>query len=261
MIDDPWFYAAAIPAVLITGISKGAFGIGLGIMAVPLLALTVPVPVAAGVMLPILCLMDIFAVWAYRRSWHRGLIVLLVPAAIVGMGIGTLTFRHLDEYVIRLMLGTIALSFTLHHWLGGRRFGGQRAGGPAALKPPSKAVGVLAGTVSGFTSFVAHAGGAPLSFYLLPQRLDKSVYAGTATVFFALVNYIKLVPYAWLGQLSPANLTTALLLFPLAPLSIWLGVRLHALLPPALFYRAAYLLVFLAGLKLVWDGASALGSG
>lgn len=257
MIDDPWFYAAAVPAVLITGTSKGAFGSGLGIMAVPLIALTVPVPVAAAVMLPILCLMDAFGVWAYRRAWHRGLILVLVPAATVGMLIGTLTFRHLDEHMIRLMLGLIALSFTLHHWLGRKRATVGAAGQVAASRP-SKTVGVLAGTVSGFTSFVAHAGGAPLSFYLLPQRLDKTLYAGTATVYFALVNYIKIAPYAWLGQLTQTNLTTALVLFPLAPLSIWLGVRLHSRLSPTVFYRVAYLLVFLSGLKLTWDGGWAV---
>ena len=87
--------------------------------------------------------------------------------------------------------------------------------------------GVFWGGASGFTSTLAHAGGPPFAVYMLPQRLDKTLLAGTSVVFFLVVNYVKLVPYAFLGQLNPGNLAAALIFAPLAPLGIWLGVWLH----------------------------------
>ena len=116
MIDDPVFYLAAVPAVLLYGIAKGGFAGGFGIVAVPLMALAVPVPQAAAIMLPILLVMDLAAVWAYRRSFDRGLIRLLLPASLVGMGIGTAAFRTLTPDAIRLALGVIAVAFVLYRW-------------------------------------------------------------------------------------------------------------------------------------------------
>ncbi|MDH3594334.1 MAG: sulfite exporter TauE/SafE family protein [Rhodospirillales bacterium] len=244
-ITDPWFYLAAVPAVLLAGISKGGFGGGLGVMAVPLMALFVSPVQAAAIMLPILCLMDIFGLRAYRNTWDRRNIAIMVPGALVGILIGTLTFRYLNDGMIRLLIGTIAIGFTLHHFA--RR---------VSLRParPSRLVGGLASALAGFTSFVAHAGGPPVQFFLLPQRMDKTLYVGTTVVFFFVINYVKLVPYGWLGQFSPDNLLTALILAPLAPLGIWLGVRLHGPVGHELFYRLCYGMLLVTGVKLLWDG-------
>jgi uncharacterized membrane protein YfcA len=248
-IAEPWFYLAAVPAVLLAGISKGGFGGGLGVLAVPLMALIVSPVQAAAIMLPILCLMDIFGLRAYRTTWSRRNIRVMVPGALLGIAVGTLTFRYLDDDLIRLLIGTLAIGFTLHHFLV-RNAGG----GPAR---PSRLVGGAASALAGFTSFVAHAGGPPVQAYLLPQRLDKTLYVGTTVVFFFVVNYVKLLPYGWLGQLSTDNLSTALVLAPLAPLGIRLGVRLHGTVGQAAFYRLCYGMLFVTGVKLLWDGLSA----
>ncbi|NNG03927.1 MAG: sulfite exporter TauE/SafE family protein, partial [Inquilinus sp.] len=117
LIDDPWFYAAALPAVLIAGISKGGFGGGVGLVAVPLMALTVAPPQAAAIMLPILCFMDVFGVWAYRRRWDWRILRIVVPAALIGIAAGAASFRYLNADAIRLMLGLIAVGFTVRYWL------------------------------------------------------------------------------------------------------------------------------------------------
>ncbi len=250
IITDPLFYAVAVPALLVTGISKGGFGAGLGIVAVPAMALVVPPLTAAGIMLPILCLMDIFGLWAYRRTWDRENMRIMAPAAIAGIALGTALAGLLTADHVRLVIGVIAVSFTLDHWLGRRAMG--------APKPRSRLKGWLWAAMSGFTSFIGHAGGPPISVYLLPQRLDKTVLVGTTVVFFALLNYVKLLPYGWLGLLDTTNLATAGLLSPVAPAGIWLGVWLHHRVSPANFYRLCYLFVFLVGLKLVYDGAMGL---
>lgn len=250
MIDDPLFYALAIPALFLTGISKGGFGSGLGIVAVPMMSLAIPVTQAAAVMLPILCLMDVFGVLGYRRSWDRANMRIMAPGAVLGIGLGALTFGALDEGWVRLLIGLIAVVFTAQRLLG--LF-------PKDVDPgPNVAKGVFWSAMSGFTSFVAHAGGPPLSVYLLPQRLDKTVFAGTTVLFFAFVNYVKLAPYAWLGQFTSDNLATALVLAPIAPVGIWAGMWLHSRIDATLFFRVCYVLLFFTGVKLVYDGVAAV---
>ena len=193
---------------------------------------------------------DLVGVAAYRRIWHRRNVAIMVPAACLGILIGYLTFEYLTEDVVRLIVGVIALSYTLYRWILVPLLG--RGDAPPAR--PSLARGTVWGTLLGFTSFVAHAGSPPAQIYLLPQRLDKTVYQGTMVVAFMAVNYVKLIPYALLGQFSAANMTTALVLLPLAPLGVGLGIWLHKRVPETLFYRIAYLVLFATGVKLIWDG-------
>ena len=251
MITDAFFYLVAVPAVLIAGVSKGGFGGGLGILATPLMAMAVGPTDAAAIMLPILCLMDLFGVWAYRGKWDRVNMRILIVASFAGIAIGTVSFRYLDANAIRLLLGVIAVGFALSYWL-------RRSSEPPPACGPSLGRGGFWGCLSGFTSFVAHAGGPPLNVYLLPQRLDKTVYHATTVIFFTWVNYVKLVPYAWLGQFNGTNVATAIVLMPLAPLGIWLGVYLHRVVAPSLFYSLCYIFVFGTGVKLLYDGIRAL---
>jgi uncharacterized membrane protein YfcA len=243
-IDNPWFYVAALPAVLIVGISKSGFGGGLGMISVPLLSIAVSPATGAAIMLPILCVMDVMSWWAYRRKWDRRNLVLLVPASLVGIAVGTLTFHYMSDDALRLIVGAIATLFTIAHWIGRR----------PKLSEPGVALGAVCGALSGFTSFIANAGGPILQVFMLPQRLDKSLFVGTTVIYFFIINYVKLVPFAYLGLLSAENLMTSLVLLPLAPIGVWLGLRLHDMVSQGLFYRLMYLLTFAAGAKLIWDG-------
>ena len=214
------------------------------------MALRVPVPQAAAVMLPILCLMDLVGLWGYRGRWSRANMRIILPPALVGIALGALAFGLLAEAWIRLVVGLVAVGFTLQHWLGFPS--GEAPAEPRRLK------GSLWAGVSGFTSFLAHAGGPPLQIYLLPQRMHKTAYVATTVLFFAVVNYVKLVPYAWLGQFDAGNLLTSLVLSPLAPLGMALGMWLHGRVDSELFYRLCYLALLAAGGKLLIDAAAAL---
>lgn len=249
MITDPWFYAAAIPAILLMGISKGGFGSGAGLFATPLMALTVPIPQAAAILLPILMVMDVAGLWAYRGRFSRENMRLIVVGGVLGVALGTLTFRYFSDAWIRVILGALAVGFVLQRYL-------IHAGARPA--PRSTPKGLFWSAFAGLTSTIAHAGGPPLSIYLLPQRLDKSVMVGTTVIFFAVINFVKLGPYAWLGLFDARNLSTSLVLAPLAPVGIWIGVALVRRLSEELFYRICYALLLVVGLKLLWDGAVAL---
>ena len=254
ILADPIVYAIAIPAVMISGISKGGFGGGLGILTVPLLALVVPPAQAAAIMLPILCAIDIVSLWAYWGQGHRRSLVLLLIAAMIGMVIGAFTFRYLTADALRIILGVTAIAFTLRwYW---QAFAAKRSGIAVAAAEPNVAKGTFWGMLSGYTSFVAHAGGPPLSVYLLPLRLDRTVFQATTVVFFAVVNYVKILPYALLDMFPAVNLTTSLVLTPAAILGTLLGVWLHKRVNDRWFYRFCYAFVFVTGVKLLFDGVS-----
>jgi len=239
-----------VPAVLMVGLSKSGFGGGIALVGVPLLALAVSPIKAAAILLPVLVAMDIIGLIAYRRRFDLRAISVLLPAAVVGIVIGWLTASVVSEGMVRLIVGLIALTFTFDHWFG-------KSAGNAA-REPSRVAGSFWGTVAGFTSFVSHAGSAPLQMYLLPMRFDPVLYAGTSVVFFAAVNALKIIPYSVLGLFSTENLATSAILIPIAALAMLTGIWLVRNVSTGLFYRITYILVFVVALKLIWDGASSL---
>ena len=247
IITDPVFYLVAIPAVILTGISKGGFGSAFGGISVPLMALAISPMQAASILLPVLCFMDLVGFRVYYGKWDRANLAIMVPGALVGIGIGALTFGAIQEAHIRIVIGAIAVLFTLNQWL---KLAGKQA--PAAR---SVLKGGFWSGVSGLTSFLAHAGGPPVQVYMLPQRLDKTTYVATINLFFMIVNLVKLVPYAMLGQFSAANLNTSLLLAPLVPVGVWMGLWLQKAASPVWFYRIARMALLLTGLQLIYQGA------
>lgn len=245
MITDWAFYAVAVPAVLILGISKSGFGVGFGALAVPLMALAVPVPQAAAILLPVLAVADVLGLASLLKERDRALVRLLLPAGLLGTALGTLGFGLLSSQAVAGVVGAISLVF-----LALRMVFPPRADAP----PPPRWLGRVLATVSGFTSFVAHAGGPPLAFFLLPLKLPPLVFAASTSVFFAAINLSKWLPYAWLGLIDTRNMLTSLVLLPLTPLGVWIGVRFVRRVSPALFYRLFNLGLLLTGTKLLWDG-------
>jgi uncharacterized membrane protein YfcA len=170
---------------------------------------------------------------------------LLLPAGLLGIVIGTLLFGVLSAKTLAALVRAITLSFLVI-----RKVWPPKA---EATKPP-RALGFFLATVSGFTSFVAHAGGPPIGFYMLPLKLSPLRFTATMAVFFAAVNASKWLPYAALGLIDWTNMATAAVLAPIAPVGVWAGVRLARVIPQALFYRLFELGMLLTSIKLLWDG-------
>jgi len=250
LITDPLFYVIAIPVVLLTGISKTGIPGLFGGMAVPLLSLAIPPLQAAALMLPILCFIDLFGLRAFRGVYDRRNMPILMTGLAIGIVVGFLVFKWVPLEIMRILIGTIAVAFALNNIIGWAR---NRP--PATVSWPR---GVFWSSLSGLTSFVAHAGSAPIMAYLLPQRLDRSVYVGTTVWFFFASNYAKIVPYAFLGQLDLTNLATAFVLLPLVPIGVKLGVVIQGKLDEAVFYRISYWALLGIGVKLLYDGTRGL---
>jgi uncharacterized membrane protein YfcA len=245
MLSDPLFYLCSIPAVLLYGIAKGGFGGPLAVMAVPLMSLVMSPVLAAAVLLPILVLMDILVVRTYWGVFDGRALRLLLPGALCGILLGYFSADVMNEHMMRLLVGVIALVFGLLNLLGLR--------GPAGSEHNALSGGLLGG-IAGFTSFSIHAGGPPFTMYLMPKGLTPLLFAGTAGIFFAVVNAVKLIPYYLLDQLAPGNLSLSLVLMPLAPLGVALGHRLVKRTEAALYYRLISVFLVVLGTLLIYRG-------
>ena len=250
MITDPFFYALAVPALLIVGIAKGGLGGGIGILGVPLMALAIGPVQAAAIMLPILMLMDAFAARQWWGRWNLANLRVMVPGAVAGIVLGAFTFRFLSDGAIRVLIGLIAVGFVANHFIGVLR----KAPPPSENRAARPIAGAFWGALSGFTSFGVHAGGPPANVYLLRQGLDKGTFQATSVLFFMIVNWVKVPPYALLGQFDFGNLSTSLVLAPLAPIGIQLGHWLHHKIDETWFFRFIYVSLLIVGVRLIWLG-------
>jgi uncharacterized membrane protein YfcA len=243
-ITDPYFYVVTVPAVLLLGVSKSGFGAGFGSLAVPMMALAVSVPQAAAILMPVLLLMDVLGMAAFRKDFDLKLLKFLIPCGLVGIVVGALLFKMLDARVVAGIVGVFTLLFLAQRLLFPPK---------ADSAPPPRWLGAILTATSGFTSFVAHAGGPPVNAYMIPLRLSPIRFTATMAFFFFVINLSKWVPYAWLGLLDWRNLATSLVLLPIAPIGVWVGVRLARRISQVLFYRFLYAGMFLTGVKLLWD--------
>lgn len=235
-------------AILLTGISKSGLGGALGGLAVPFMSMWISPRDAVAVVLPILIVMDMVGIRAWRGKADWADLRQLIPAALLGIGVGTLAFGVLSDRMVKLVLGLIAISFALDRLLRSRR------AAPATPRPVSRAFAWLCGAGSGFTSTLAHAGGPPIMAYLLSRRLPKEAFVATSVFFFAVINLAKLPFYLALELFSRDTLLMSAMLLPLVPLGVWLGLRLLRHIPERPFQLFAIAALGLSGVKLLWDG-------
>ena len=241
-IENPLFYAAAIPAVLLMGVSKSGFGSGFGSLAVPIMALACTVPTAAAIFMPILLVMDLMGLVVFRKHFDLSVLRFLLPLGLMGTVLGTLTFHYLSAPAVSGIVGALTLIFLAQRLLLPKLSGSA---------PWPKPVGAVLAMMSGFTSFVAHAGGPPISAYIMGMRLQPMKYAATLAVFFFAINLSKWGPYAYLGLLNWENFHTSLVLMPLVPVGVMIGVRIAGRIQMAHFYRMIEVGTLLTGLKLL----------
>lgn len=250
MSGDMQFYLAAVAAVVLFGLSKGGFS-GLSTLGIPLMSLVASPVKAAAIVLPILIVQDWVSVWAFRRDFSSRNLVILIPSALVGVGLGWLMAARVSDDAVRLAIGVISIGFVLYMLIRDRL-------GRAPVDKPGVPSGILWGSLAGFTSFISHSGAPPFQVYVMPQYLKPRVFAGTATMFFAAVNLIKVPPYFLLGQFSRDNLIVSAGLIPVAVLSTFAGVWLVRRVSVDKFYAIILALTFLIGVKLTYDAVLAL---
>ena len=251
MITDAAFYLAAVPAVVVLGLSKGGFS-GLGMVALPTMALVVPPLQGAAIILPILMAQDVVSLFAYRKTWSRDVLLRFMPGALGGLVAGALLAAYVSDAMVEFLVGTLACLFVTLHWT-------RRPTPDAPPRHPARAKGLALGLMSGFASFIANTGGVPFQAYAVPLRMTPTFYAGTSTALFFVLNWIKFLMFIALGQVSPDNLATSAALLPVAVAATFFGVWLVRRVPAQRFYKIVTGLTFILGVKLIYDGARGLG--
>jgi uncharacterized protein len=248
-MDGAGFWLAAVLAATVVGMGKGGLPL-IGTLSVPIMALVMSPVMAAGLLLPVYIVSDMFGLYAYREAYDRRVLAIVLPGAIFGICIGWATATLVPEAAVTLLVGVIGVAFALNLII--RR----------KIDPKPKraeiAPGLFWGTIAGFTSFVSHSGGPPYQVYVLPLGLKKAVFAGTSTIAFAIINAIKLIPYYALGQINLNSLEVALVLSVPAAIAVFVGVRLVEWLPEKLFFRIVIWALLIISAKLIWDGIADL---
>lgn len=234
----------AILASVCVGLAKGGLAM-VSMLAVPLLSLVMSPVQAAGLMLPVYVASDVGGLIAFRRNFDAGVLATALPGAVLGIGLGWAGAHLVPVWGVMLIVGLIGLVFALNALIRPKLAG--------AARRPSATKGTIWGTLTGYTSFVSHSGAPPWQVYVQPLRLSPLIYAGTTTWFFAICNWIKLIPYAALGQLSPGNLAAAAILTPAALVAVWVGLRLVRIIPEALFYTLITWGLLIVSLRLIWQ--------
>jgi uncharacterized protein len=244
MPTDIAFWLLASLAAFVAGASKGGLP-GVGIMAVPILALNISPVTAAGLLLPIYIISDVYGLWIYRKEYDLRNIKIVVAAATFGILIGWATASITSANLVKLIAAGIGLWYFADMLF--------KRGREIVAKPADLPRGMLWGTLAGFTSFVAHAGGPAFQMFVLPQKLPKMVYSGTATISFAIINLLKVPPYWILGQINAGSLKICLLLAPVAIVGAWAGYHLTRILPEKLFFQLVEVALLLLSFKLIYD--------
>jgi uncharacterized protein len=236
------FFLVAGLAALLVGLSKGGLSMA-GALGTPLLAMVISPVKAAALLLPIFVVSDWFGLYAYRREFDRRNLMILIPAAVAGIGVGWLSFAVVSDRMVGLLIGIIGVVFCVNAW--------RRRNHPPSPRTADVPRGLFWGSLAGFTSFVSHSGGTPYQVYVLPQGLSKTVFAGTTTITFAAINLVKLLPYWQLGQLDLANLKVSVLLMPIAVAGTFAGVWLVRVMPQRTFFLLVHVALFLLSIRLV----------
>lgn len=250
-MEGTLFWVLAVLAAATVGAGKGGLPI-VGMLAVPILSLVISPVTAAGMLLPVYVVSDMFGLYAYRREFDRRVLAIACVGMTVGVFLGWATASLVPEAAVTLLVGLVGLAFAVNLLVRHR-----------VVSEPQRAdwgKGLFWTAIAGFTSFVSHSGAPPYQVFTLPLGMRKAVFAGTATIAFAYVNALKLIPYYVLGQLSADNLKHALVLAPVAAASVFAGVWAVRKLPERLFFRLVIWALHLISVKLVWDGIAGLSA-
>ena len=239
------FFFTVVPAIILFGIAKSGLGGSIALISIPLMTIAMPLTNALGIILPILIFSDFIATYKYRKEYDLETLKLMVPFAVIGIFIGSLTFTFFSEELLKFIIGLMGFLFAGHYFFFKKN--------KEAKSDKNFLKGGVCSTIAGFTSFCVHAGGTPTSLYLLPLRMKKEIYVGTRIIFFTFVNLIKLPLYINLSMMNFETFKQSLILFPVALIGILIGYQLLKIIEEKLFYNILYTLIFITSTKLLYD--------
>lgn len=233
-----------ILGVLLMGVSKAGFAVGLGMITTPLIATVMPARETLGIILPLLSITDLFTIYIYRFKWKFEIALRLLIGAVPGIGLGMLVIDRISDYSLKKGIGIITLVFVVllfirQKWLPHRRYA------------PSIWPSIIIGLLAGFTSTLAHAAGPIIAIFLMAQELDKQTFVATSALYFTIGNLFKMPPYIMSGVLTMEIFRKALCFAPVIPLGVFMGWWANKHIPQKAFNHLVYVILTATALKLV----------
>lgn len=233
-----WAWVVATLAAFLIGFSKTAIA-NVSLLSVVALAAILPTKESTGVVLVMYLVADLVAIWVYRQHVDWKLIGSLIVPVALGIAVGAVFLGLVSDVILKRTIGaTVLVLLVLGFW-------------PDKLGVERKAVGFGYGTLAGFTTMVANAGGPAVSLYLLASRFDKMRFLGTSAWFYFAVNATKLPISAGMGIVGPRVALFALVFTPVVLFGTWAGLWLVKRMNQTLFERLVIAFVGVAGVYLL----------
>jgi uncharacterized protein len=228
---------------LLVGVNKTGVP-GIGIICVPLLAMTFPARMSTGLMLPILAMADIFAVAYYRRHANWKIILRLLPWALAGIGVGAIVIRYIDDRSLKPIIGIIILVLLVLNYCRLRFWSKEDQ------IPSHWAFAAAMGFSAGLTTQLANAAGPIMVIYLLSMRLPKNEYIGTGAWYFLILNWLKIPLFIMDGRISVESVKADFATLPFIAVGALAGILILKKLPLKWFNIIIQLLAVGTAIKL-----------
>jgi uncharacterized membrane protein YfcA len=243
--DQNTVYVTILIAFLgfMIGLAKGGYG-GLGVLLTPILSLVLPVASAVGVLLPMLMVGDVFALRMYWKEWDTELVKRMLPLGIVGALVGTFLLSWLPANILRIALGVFVLIVVVYKYASDRI--------KAMQYQPRPWHASLAGLLAGVASGMFNAGGPPFNSYLLLKKVSACPFIATGTIYFAILNLIKVPGFLYTGVLDLPLLLSLWWVFLFIPVGIWVARATLTRVSPSAFERIIVVLLIFSSLWLFW---------
>ncbi len=205
-------------AAFIIGLSKAGLK-GIDMMNVTIMAIVFGGKASTGIVLPLLCVADIFAVIYYNRHAQWPHFWKLIPWMMAGILIGVFAGKDINETLFRkIMALIIILTVIIMIMLEVRK---------SDKMPDNKLFVATTGLTAGFTTMMGNLAGAFSNIYFLAMRMPKNDFIGTAAWVFLVINLFKLPfqVFYW-KNIDLHVLQTDLVLLPALLVGFWAGIKI-----------------------------------
>ena len=245
-MEMAFFWTLITLSAIFVGMGKGGLPV-VATLGVPSLSLIMSPVAAAGLLLPVYIVSDIFALSAYRRDFNREVLKIGIIGMSFGVIIGGMTAHIVVEWMVTALIGMMGFIFAVNQLF----FKKSDNEIPQTINNNK---GYFWCTIAGFTSFISHIGGPPWQIFTIPLQMKKTVFVGTSVIVFSYCNAIKLIPYMWLGQINIESVKISLFMMFPASLAVFAGIRIVKIIPEDVFFKIITWALMSISIKLMWDG-------
>ena len=218
---------------------RGVAGFGSALIAVPLLALTLPLTVVV----PLVVFLD------YLGSASQGMnnreciqwneIWPLLPFSVIGVAVSLYIMDSVKPEMLSVALGGFIILFAFYQLL------------PLKLGQASRVISVPSGFFGGFVGTLFGTGGPFYVIYLNLRHLDKNSFRATFATIFLIDGAMRLAGYALKGFYTVEMLSYLALSVPVAGLGLFFGGKIHTALGRDTFVRLISVLLLGSGTALL----------